>query len=191
MTLKSAHTGKIGKAFKNARTYRDLSLREVALKTLINIDYIKAIESGDYSIFPARIFAVQYFEKYSKFLGLKIPFFDIYNADVVAELEKQELAKNPKNFFLEKNLFSIFATCLFVILIFFVIFLINLTSTRVIDKPVKNIEQIMPLNKDPESNLLNKSEINSLHLEINNFFIKDALDSSGLSVNVDLAEPIL
>jgi len=191
MTLKSAHTGKIGKAFKNARTYRDLSLREVALKTLINIDYIKAIESGDYSIFPARIFAVQYFKKYSKFLGLKIPFFDIYNADVVAELEKQELAKNPKNFFLEKNLFSIFATCLFVILIFFVIFLINLTSTRVIDGPVKNIEQIMPLNKDPESNLLNKSEINSLHLEINNFFIKDALDSSGLSVNVDLAEPIL
>ena len=76
-------------------------------------------------------------------------------------------------------------------LIFFVIFLINLTSTRVIDEPVKNIEQIMPLNKDPESNLLNKSEINSLHLEINNFFIKDALDSSGLSVNVDLAEPIL
>ena len=191
MTLKSAHTGKIGKAFKNARTYRDLSLREVALKTLINIDYIKAIESGDYSIFPARIFAVQYFEKYSKFLGLQIPFFDIYNADVVAELEKQELAKNPKNFFLEKNLFSIFATCLFVILIFFVIFLINLTSTRFIDEPVKNIEQIMPLNKDPESNLLNKSEINSLHLEINNFFIKDALDSSGLSVNVDLAEPIL
>ena len=51
MTLKSAHTGKIGKAFKNARTYRDLSLREVALKTLINIDYIKAIESGDYSKF--------------------------------------------------------------------------------------------------------------------------------------------
>ena len=49
----------------------------------------------------------------------------------------------------------------------------------------------MPLNKDPESNLLNKSEINSLHLEINNFFVKDALDSSGLSVNVDLAEPIL
>ena len=191
MTLKSAHTGKIGKAFKNARTYRDLSLREVALKTLINIDYIKAIESGDYSIFPARIFTVQYFKKYSKFLGLQIPFFDIYNADVVAELEKQELAKNPKNFFLEKNLFSIFATCLFVILIFFVIFLINLTSTRVIDEPVKNIEQIMPLNKDPESNLLNKSEINSLHLEINNFFIKDALDSSGLSVNVDLAESIL
>lgn len=172
MTLKSAHTGKIGKAFKNARTYRDLSLREVALKTLINIDYIKAIESGDYSIFPARIFAVQYFEKYSKFLGLQIPFFDIYNADVVAELEKQELAKNPKNFFLEKNLFSIFATCLFVILIFFVIFLINLTSTRVIDEPVKNIEQIMPLNKDPESNLLNKSEINSLHLEINNFLLR-------------------
>ena len=78
--IKVAHTGKIGKAFKNARTYQDLSLREVALKTLINIDYIKAIESGDYSIFPARIFALAYFKKYANFLNLKIDFFDIYNS---------------------------------------------------------------------------------------------------------------
>ena len=57
MNLKSAHTGKVGKAFINARNLRSISQEEAANLTLINIEYIKAIESGDYSIFPARIFA--------------------------------------------------------------------------------------------------------------------------------------
>ena len=53
MNLKSAHTGKIGKAFINARILRSMTQEEVAGITLINIDYIKAIESGDYAVFPA------------------------------------------------------------------------------------------------------------------------------------------
>lgn len=191
MTLKSAHTGKIGKAFKNARTYRDLSLSEVASKTLINIDYIKAIESGDYSIFPARMFAVQYFEKYSKFLGLQIRFFDIYNADMVAELEKQELAQNSKKNPTKKYLYPIFAASFFILLIFIVIFLINLTSSNVIDESVNDEEQAVPMRIDPEMNSLNELDINSVHLEINNFFIQDTLDSSELSVTVDLPKPTL
>ena len=87
MNLKSAHTAKIGKAFIKARILRSLTQEEIANLTLINIDYIKAIESGDYQNFPARMFAVQYFEKYAKFLDLEIDFFDIYNAEVVAAAE--------------------------------------------------------------------------------------------------------
>jgi cytoskeletal protein RodZ len=191
MTLKSAHTGKIGKVFKNARTYQDLSLSEVASKTLINIDYIKAIESGDYSIFPARMFAVQYFEKYSKFLGLQIRFFDIYNADMVAELEKQELAQNSKKNLTKKYLYPIFVASFLILLIFIVIFLINLTSSSVIDESVNDEEQAVPMTIEPEMNSLNELDINSLHLEINNFFIQDTLDSSELSVTVDLPKPTL
>ena len=78
--LKSAHTCKIGKVFKERRELLSLSESEVASKTTININYIKAIEHGDYSIFPARIFAIQYFRKYAKFLDLKLNFFDIYNS---------------------------------------------------------------------------------------------------------------
>ena len=51
MNLKSAHTGKVGKAFINARISRSMTQKEVADATLINIEYIKAIESGDYAIF--------------------------------------------------------------------------------------------------------------------------------------------
>ena len=93
MNLKSAHTGKIGKVFKNERILRSMNEKEVADEIKINIEYIKAIESGDYRVFPARIFAIQYFKKYSKFLNLKIDFFDIYNAKVVAAAEKQALSK--------------------------------------------------------------------------------------------------
>ena len=80
VNLQSAHTCKIGKVFKERRLLLSLSESEAAAQTYININYIKAIESGDYSIFPARIFAVQYFRKYADFLGLRLNFFDIYNS---------------------------------------------------------------------------------------------------------------
>ena len=79
MNLKSAHTGKIGKIFRDKRIQQSLSEIEVAEKAIINIEYIKAIESGDYSIFPARTYALQYFQKYAKFLHLDVKFFDIYS----------------------------------------------------------------------------------------------------------------
>ena len=115
MTLKSAHTAKVGKAFKNARILRSMTEEEVATQILINIQYIKGIESGDYGIFPARIFAVQYFEKYAKFLNLEISFFDIYNAEVVTKAEKEV---ESDKLFLKKNIIYIS--------IIFLVFLISL-----------------------------------------------------------------
>ena len=120
MSLKSAHTGKIGKAFINARRLRSMSQEEAASTALININFIKAIESGDYAIFPARMFAVQYFEKYAKFLNLEINFFDIYNAEVVAAAEKEIDAELPKKSFSKKNILTIACIC--------IIFLISSTS---------------------------------------------------------------
>ena len=40
MSLKSAHTGKVGKAFQNARILLSLTVEDVARQTLINIEYI-------------------------------------------------------------------------------------------------------------------------------------------------------
>ncbi|MDA9971399.1 DUF4115 domain-containing protein [Gammaproteobacteria bacterium] len=83
--MKSAQTAKIGKKFKTARELLGLSEAEVSGVTFINIDYIKAIESGDYAIFPARMFALRYFEKYSSFLKIKQVFFDIYDSDNIPD----------------------------------------------------------------------------------------------------------
>ena len=80
LSLRSAHTCKIGKLFKERRQLLSLSESQVASEIFVNINYIKGIEHGDYSIFPARVFALQYFKKYANFLNLKLDFFDIYNS---------------------------------------------------------------------------------------------------------------
>ena len=55
-----------------------LSEEDVATQNSINISYIRAIESGDYSAFPARVYALRYYSKYANFLNIQIPFFDLY-----------------------------------------------------------------------------------------------------------------
>ena len=80
-SLKSAHTCKIGKLFKERRQLLSLSEIQVASEIFVNVNYIKGIELGDYSIFPARVFALQYFKKYANFLNLRLDFFDIYNSN--------------------------------------------------------------------------------------------------------------
>ena len=55
-----------------------LSEEDVSTQALISINYIRAIESGDYSAFPARVFALRYYSKYANFLNIQIPFFDLY-----------------------------------------------------------------------------------------------------------------
>ena len=78
--LRSAHTCKIGKVFRDRRQLLSLSESDVASEIFVNVNYIKGIEHGDYSIFPARVFALQYFKKYANFLDLKLDFFDIYKS---------------------------------------------------------------------------------------------------------------
>ena len=56
-----------------------LSQESVATQILVNVKYIRAIESGDYSAFPARVFALRYYTKYANFLNIQIPFFDLYS----------------------------------------------------------------------------------------------------------------
>ena len=187
MSLKSAHTGKVGKAFINARNRRSISPEEAASLALINIEYIKAIESGDYSIFPARIFAVQYFEKYAKFLDLEIDFFDIYNAEVVAAAELEPNSDLLVRLFSKKNIFyilligSIFLT--FILLIFQDNHIAKVLDGKLQQSPTN----IADLKADSELSLDN--EISLLHGEINNFFIQDKLDSIQLDVTVDSLEP--
>jgi len=89
MTMKSEQTSKIGKKFQDAREVLGLSVVDVSSKTLINTDFILGIESGDYSIFPARMFALRYFEKYADFLEIQQEFFDLYKVNTIPTLENK------------------------------------------------------------------------------------------------------
>ena len=116
MSLRSAQTAKIGKKFKSMRESLGLSESQVSEKTYINVDYIKAIESGDYSIFPARMFALSYFERYSIFLGIDQVFFDIYDSDHLPKSSEDINKRQIKDFYSQIKI----AAPLMLLVIFFI-----------------------------------------------------------------------
>ena len=189
MNLKSAQTAKVGKIFKNARLLKSLSLVEVSKEAVINVEYVRGIESGDYSIFPARTYAVKYFEKYAKFLSINPKFFDIYNADLVAKAEQEEQARSVKKDFLENN--KVFA-CLLVILTLIAIIFLMIQSSSINKKRIQIIENSKSSN-NLESNIYSreslKLEIMELNNQTNSFLYTNNLDSSQVNVNVDSIEP--
>ena len=187
MSLKSAHTGKIGKAFINARKLRSMSQEEAASTALININFIKAIESGDYAIFPARMFAVQYFEKYAKFLNLEINFFDIYNAELVAAAEEEHDLDISKDSPVNQNIiFIIFISFVFLISLIFIFQNNNKTSEAKETRSQETSSNLQDFIIDIEPSFDN--DISALHNEINKFFIQYKLDSIQLDVTVDSSE---
>ena len=188
MNLKSAQTAKVGKIFKDARLQKSLSLTEVSIEAVINIEYIRAIESGDYSVFPARTYALKYFEKYANFLSIEATFFDIFNLDLIEKAAREEKLRNHPEPFLEKN--KIFSSLLFVITLIAIIFLVILGDSIEEKSDETSINPVMPdsleLNVEPEQSL--KSEIKGLNNQINDFLYTDKLDSNESNVNVDSIE---
>ena len=188
MNLKSAQTAKVGKIFKDARLQKSLSLTEVSIEAVINIEYIKAIESGDYTVFPARTYALKYFEKYANFLSIEATFFDIFNLDLIEKAAREEKLRNHPEPFLEKN--KIFSSLLVVITLIAIIFLVFLGDS--IDEKREEIStnpvilDSLELNVEPEQSL--KSEIKELNNQINDFLYTDKLDSNESNVNVDSIE---
>jgi cytoskeletal protein RodZ len=184
MNLKSAQTAKVGKIFKDARLQKSLSLAEVSIEAVINIEYIRAIESGDYSVFPARTYALKYFEKYANFLSIEAKFFDIFNLDLIEKAEREEKLRNHPEPFLEKN--KIFSSLLVVITLIAIIFLVILGDSIEEKSDETSTNPVMPdsleLNVEPEQSL--KSEINELNNQINDFLYTDKLDSNESNVNV-------
>ena len=190
MIFKSAQTAKVGKIFKNARLQKSLSLSEVSTEAVINVEYIRAIESGDYSIFPARTYTVKYFEKYANFLSINPRFFDIYNADVVAKAEKEEqVRKSSKDPYLRKN--NVFASVLVILTLTAIVFLI--ISRNPIDEVSERTPEsstiIYSLEFNTPSNEGLKYEIEELNNKINSYLNADTLDSNEVNVNVDSKEP--
>jgi len=95
--LKSARSAKIGKVFKVARKELGLTKVEVSNTAFMNIRYINAIESGDYSVFPSEVFARAYFTKYQDFLSIECEFPPLYeNNNKQDKIIKEPIAKiNP------------------------------------------------------------------------------------------------
>lgn len=60
----------IAEALKKARKGKGLSLEEIAKETNINKKYLKALEEGNYDLFPGEAYVKGFLRNYASFLGL-------------------------------------------------------------------------------------------------------------------------
>ncbi len=123
--LKSARSAKIGKVFKVARKELGLSKVEVSNTAFMNIRYINAIESGDYSIFPSEVFARAYFTKYQDFLSIECEFPPLYeNNNRQDKIIKEPIAE------LNPSLIPIIKVAGFIVIIIIVSLYINISFSK-------------------------------------------------------------
>ena len=144
--LKSARSAKIGKVFKVARKELGLTKAEVSNTAFMNIRYINAIESGDYSVFPSEVFARAYFTKYQDFLSIECEFPPLYeNNNRQDKIIKEPIAKtNP-------SLIPIIKVAGFLVIIIIVAVYINISFS----KETKNNDQ-SPVKENFSNNELDK-----------------------------------
>ncbi|MBN1898130.1 MAG: helix-turn-helix domain-containing protein [Spirochaetes bacterium] len=60
----------VGNILKKEREKRKLSLNDISEETKIGINYLKAIESDDYTIFPGETYIIGFIRNYARALGL-------------------------------------------------------------------------------------------------------------------------
>ena len=144
--LKSARSAKIGKVFKVARKELGLTKVEVSNRAFMNIRYINAIESGDYSVFPSEVFARAYFTKYQDFLSIECEFPPLYeNNNRKDKIIKESIDKiNP-------SLIPIIKVAGFIVIIIIVAVYINISFS----KETKNNDQ-SPVKENFSNNELDK-----------------------------------
>ena len=150
--LKSARSAKIGKVFKVARKELGLTKAEVSNSAFMNIRYINAIESGDYSVFPSEVFARAYFTKYQDFLSIECEFPPLYeNNNRQDKIIKESIANiNP-------SLIPVIKVAGFIVIINIVAIYINISFS----KETKNNDQ-----SSVKENL-SKSELDKIDEAVN------------------------
>ena len=144
--LKSARSAKIGKVFKVARKELGLTKVEVSNSAFMNIRYINAIESGDYSVFPSEVFARAYFTKYQDFLSIECEFPPLYENNN----RKDKIIKEPIDK-INPSLMPIIKVAGFLVIIIIVAVYINISFS----KETKNNDQ-SPVKENFSNNELDK-----------------------------------
>jgi len=80
-----------GSVLKKEREKRKLSLNDISEETKININYLKAIEADDYSIFPGETYIIGFIRNYARALGLDpLEIVSLYKSSKIQEFTQKE-----------------------------------------------------------------------------------------------------
>ena len=144
--LKSANSVKIGKQFTDIRNKKNLTIDQVAKSLVMSTNYVKAIESGTYSIFPSEAFARAYFLKYKNFLSINCEFPSLYTVKEKRKIGKR-YTKLKFNYLLIKYRRCLTATLIIISLLIVVFKIINLNiNSEVKADPIlikDNLEELL------------------------------------------------
>ena len=106
--MKTALSAKIGKKIKEKRLELKQTIYEISNEINLTEKFLKAIENGDYSIFPAKAFARGYFVKYTTHLGLNLEFPELANE--VFEEDKLALSNQSAKHLKTKSINNVIAS---------------------------------------------------------------------------------
>ncbi|GBF49525.1 transcriptional regulator [Leptospira ryugenii] len=103
------NTKRVGQILKESREERKLSVKDVAKETNIAAKYIIALETEDYSQFPAETFALGFLKNYASYLKLDTAMLlNLYRGEQIEESQAplEELTKpTMSSFSLDRNRF--------------------------------------------------------------------------------------
>lgn len=97
---------RVGQILKEAREERKLTVKDVSKETNIAIKYIIALETEDYSQFPAETFALGFLKNYAAYLKLdNSMLMNLYRGEQIEESQAplEELTKPTSSNYVDKN----------------------------------------------------------------------------------------
>ncbi|GIW62397.1 MAG: hypothetical protein KatS3mg090_0223 [Patescibacteria group bacterium] len=134
----------VGKILKDARLKKNLSLEDIAKSTLIKIKFLKAVESGNWKIFPSKVYAQGIVKSYAKTLNEdteKIMAYFRAEYDSFEKLEFREKKINENPFVKIKTRLSLsllILSSIFIIFLGFQFYLFLKPPKLIINSPKQN-----------------------------------------------------
>lgn len=194
----------IGKLLSDTRTEHGLDIEQVARETNIARRYLEALETDDYSVFPAEPYVVGFLRNYCEYLGL--------NPEEVIKLYKQvkiQETNPPTDELLPKKGFEINRSVLFafvgiaslIIIVFASYFLFTqlLPKFHNESKPKANNEQVIE-KRQPENYVINSTHFekrlfvgDSVNLQLNgkNYILKVIKVSPSLELESESGKQVI
>jgi cytoskeleton protein RodZ len=123
-----------GSILRTEREKQNISLKEIADSLKLNIEYLKAIENGEYHLIPAEIYTKAYLRFYARALGLDEEFITgLYQKQVNASSAKKPLPADNRT--------GNFSRAVFIVTALAVAALTLVILTRHEEPPVETVQE--------------------------------------------------
>lgn len=189
----------VGEILKEKREERELTIKEISSATNISPNYIKAIESNDFSLIPGETYVIGFMRNYAEYLDLnsedivaKYKEFMRYEQDIPLEM----LTKDDHSDIIRIIIRSVIVVLLIAVIVF-LIFSENPVKTGILSI-IKSIDNSSKENITNSNNPTNSNNsILSEDIENNNAFdidkirdnILNGINSSNISITLSLLRP--